>query len=145
MSHSELLNEEFASLNATRDLMEEHFARWIPILGLDTWQRVTVCYNAHLAKEKPDSCASTDVQWEYMTARINVWLPNAADLPKEQLQYVVVHELCHLLVNEMRGDPARQYTLADLEHEERVVTTLAMAFLRTACAYEAKSEGEETL
>jgi len=42
----------------------------------------------------------------------------------DEIERAVVHELCHILVNEMRED--------EIHHEERVVTGLQKAFMWVA-------------
>jgi hypothetical protein len=64
-------------------------------------------------------------QWQYLTATIAVNVPAVARMTDDELERAVLHELCHALVNEMRTDGL------DLAHEERVVTTLAAAFMWT--------------
>jgi hypothetical protein len=67
--------------------------------------------------------ADTYCRWQYMAGTIRFDLAALAQETDEGLAKIVVHEHCHLLVNEMReNDP-------DVSHEERVVTTLAKALM----------------
>ncbi len=59
--------------------------------------------------------------WEYMQATIHINVPVLDRLSKYEIERAVVHELVHILVNEMR-EPG-------ILHEERVVTQLQKAFM----------------
>lgn len=61
--------------------------------------------------------------WPYRKATINFWFNATTDLDDEDLEEVVVHELCHILVNQMREK--------GIVHEEAVVTALSKAFIWT--------------
>lgn len=63
----------------------------------------------------------TYVDWRYGTATIYFNLPGFVGLDDEEVELAVLHELVHILVNEMRE--------GERHHEERVVTGLTKAFL----------------
>jgi len=65
-----------------------------------------------------------DTVWQYQTALMNAWLPEIADLSDDEIEGHLVHELMHIVVNEMRYD-----TEENRDHEERVVTSLSRRFL----------------
>lgn len=65
-------------------------------------------------------------QWEYLQAKVAINVPEVARMNDDKLERVLVHELCHILVAEMRGDPD-----VCSDHEERTVTQLAKAFIWT--------------
>ena len=91
-----------------------------PLVG---WWRVEhAYYREGLSPEDraAGALASTHAEWEYLMATISWDIPEVAQTSDEYLEYAMVHELCHLLVNEMHAD--------GVDHEERVVTTLARAF-----------------
>ena len=71
--------------------------------------------------------------WRYMTCTIYLNIPAMKSKEAWEVEKIIIHELCHALVNEMRED--------GLDHEERVVTGLTKAFLWTE-ADAIKSEGE---
>jgi predicted SprT family Zn-dependent metalloprotease len=68
--------------------------------------------------------------WRYMHAYIGVCVPSVARVSDEELENAVVHELVHILVNEMQKK--------DQDHEERAVTltTKAILFVRDLTAKE---------
>lgn len=75
----------------------------------------------------PETAANCFAEWRYLRARVsfNMHKIYTHELPDEKLEEVVVHEFCHVLVNEMRGADF------DIAHEERVCTTLSKAFIWT--------------
>ena len=100
---------------------------WTKRLGL-AWWRVDVFYYDKIPKRfkrKHGQEVAADVfaQWEYMKVDISVNLPLIAEMTKAEMEKVIVHELCHALVNEMREEGHK--------HEERVCTRLTQAFLWT--------------
>lgn len=110
-----------------RDRALAQFLAWQTMLGLRWWR---IEYNWHdtgsslFEREAGTTCyATTTTQWEYLRAQIDINTPALRHQDDDDLEYTVVHELCHVLVAEMRG------TDWNRQHEERVVTTLAKAFL----------------
>lgn len=101
------------------------FDWWLTQLGLKWW-KVTILYiddidtiHSHFSEDVVMKCWA---DWRYMTATIEVNLLKLRTLEsKQEIESVIVHELCHILVNEMRED--------GIDHEERVVTTLQKAFM----------------
>lgn len=102
------------------------FGKWMEPLGL-LWWDLTIRYydepieiinrfdwdNDHI------TVARTLADWRYGTATIDVNVPALKDMSDEEIERVAVHELIHILVNEMRE--------GDIKHEERVVTALTKA------------------
>ena len=68
-----------------------------------------------------DACMMIHPNWKYMRAAIRINPRDTASLTDERLDWVVLHELGHLIVNEMT--PAGD---AD-DHEERICTMIANA------------------
>jgi hypothetical protein len=111
----------------TREQLKAAFDTWLRRLGL-LWWEIEVCYYddpGEIIKRFRDPggdiqvLATTYAEWKYAAARIEINLPAFDGLEADKIERVVVHELCHILVNEMRED--------DLHHEERVVTGLTKA------------------
>ena len=105
--------------------------RWVPLLGLDNWNISIKVSQADL----PDiavvrNCAAlADCEWAYRSIRIRVHGPFAAQATDERMEYHLLHEFCHGMVNEMRQFAESTWNDA-MRHEERVVDHLADAFLR---------------
>lgn len=94
-----------------------------PLVG---WWRVShVYYREGLGPEyrEAGALACADAQWEYLLATISWDMPEVARTGDDYLEYAFVHELAHLMVNEMAGE------VQDVRHQERVVTQLARAFV----------------
>ena len=102
---------------------------WIPALGLDEYHIEVAYYSdpddfpAGKGDDTGRPAAQVISKWQYMGAWLGVNMLEVADLDDVQLEEAVVHELCHVLVDEL--DPQ------DVKHEERVVTQLSKAFIRT--------------
>src|SRR3990167_8555790 len=119
-------------LNKKEKLVKSYFKKWMRSLGL-LWWSITIHYY-----DDPDSIleifksqdegrvifARTMVDWKYAQATIQVNLLAMKTMDGDEIERAVVHELCHILVNEMRED--------EIHHEERVVTGLQKAFMWVA-------------
>lgn len=98
--------------------------RWVGDLWLGQWD-IRAVYewngikNPRGASDHP--LAECDADWKYMQASIRFDLPQCSVVSDETLQEVVVHELMHCVVHEMRTE--------GIAHEERVVSHLQ----RIAC------------
>jgi predicted aminopeptidase len=108
--------------------MRDLVAKWAEPMGLLWWKIDVVYYGGYdeckqlfsdPKSANRETVAITDASWKYLEATIEVNLQRVARMDDDKLEEVVVHELAHVLVNEMReeGD----------EHEERVVTTVVKA------------------
>jgi len=111
----------------TRNKARKYFEKWTYLLGL-RWYNVQVnWYDNEKAFRKASGAEGRNVamrvysDWRYMTAVVYVNVPALAGMSDRELEEGIVHELCHILVNEMREK--------DIGHEERTVTMLASAFM----------------
>lgn len=112
--------------------------QWRDTLGLSHW-KVNHTYHdgpflvdGALDSEAVGSCLA---RWQYQTASLNFNVRETAKMSDDDLEEVVIHELMHAMVNEMRPQnlPACWVRDAgDAAHEEHVVTTLTNAILYTA-------------
>lgn len=103
--------------------------KWLRPLGL-LWWKIDIFYSDNptdvLREFGSDDdgivLARTFADWRYGTASIhfNVLDINEARLDSKEIEQVVLHELCHILVCEMCE--------GEKHHEERVVTCLTSAF-----------------
>lgn len=116
------------------DLLKAAFAEWIPRLGLAWWDIEIHYYDdpgeiVRLFRQVDNGGvvpAFVDANWMYAEAKISINLPAFDELDADKIERIVVHELCHILVNEMRE--------GELHHEERVVTGLTKAIFWVADA-----------
>ncbi len=109
-------------------LIKEYARKWTWRLGL-RWWLVDLEFYDHpksirrifATDDSEDTVlAVVFAQWQYNTAKVLFNVPGCAKLEPEKLEEVVLHELCHILVNEMRE--------GEKHHEERVVSGLQRAF-----------------
>ncbi len=106
---------------------------WQARLGLKWWRiyhtfvRDTGEFRTD-GERAPETAANCSADWRYLEAHISYNMLKCLDLDPDELEYIIVHEYCHVLVNETR-DPADLKGF--IPHEERVVTTLAKAFIWT--------------
>lgn len=110
--------------------VENLVARWKPRLKLDHW-KIAI----HPAKEPPINTKKGFAEvlaisgdWRYMKAMIFVRTANTPKFEEAQLEQSVVHELAHLLLNELADSTRADYE----DHEERVCSLLTSVFLGLA-------------
>lgn len=112
----------------TKKLVRKYIDKWITPLGL-RWWHIDVHYvrdkktiQKYFSNEDEGKVTFARVfsDWQYLKASVYVNVREAAGQTEEEIEDMILHELCHLLVNEMR-EPG-------LKHEERVVTGLQRAF-----------------
>lgn len=101
------------------------FEEWATRLGLMWWHLECVFMEDTPADFVVDDghqvAVTVEAKWEYMEALFTINTPVVAEMSDESLERLVVHELCHVLVNEMRCKSSK--------HEERVCSTLTKAFM----------------
>jgi hypothetical protein len=109
--------------------VKQMFVKWTKFLGLRWWD-ITVAYYSDPEEivnrfTRPDRdvrvVAVTWTDWKYGQAKIDINIPVIVSLSDRDIESAVVHELVHVLVNEMRE--------CEIHHEERVVTQLTKAIL----------------
>jgi len=112
-------------------VIKKYIHQWMNMLGLGWWN-VTVNYYDDpatiiqlFASAESDGIviAKVSADWKYGSATLSINLPAFEGRTEDDIERIVVHELVHILVNEMRE--------GEIHHEERVVTGLTKAFLWT--------------
>ena len=78
----------------------------------------------------PGTLATSNARWPYKVALISFNMPHCLENNDEELEEAFVHELCHLLVNELRWREGEDKDGYRMEHEEHACTELARAFIR---------------
>lgn len=101
--------------------LDKLVARWVGDLWLGQWQIDTVwCWNGIDAPDENTTVnAECSADWRYLRATVRFNIPACSELNDEKLEGIVVHELLHCVVNEMREK--------EIKHEERVVSSLQRA------------------
>ena len=100
--------------------------RWVKPLGLSWWRVDHLYYDRRkrFKTKRGEVLFYVRADWRYAQAAIDVNLPLVAQMSDEELEEYYVHELSHIFLSEMR--PAKG---DGDDHEERVATTLAKAFV----------------
>ena len=94
-------------------------------MGLDRWRGEITFLDQDRADTEGATfvaCMDTEVLWQYRQYRINVY-PVVADMPDNEVEALVVHELVHVQLAPMRNDEQARSTV------ERVTTDIEMALL----------------
>jgi hypothetical protein len=90
-------------------------------MGLGYWHVTVTMSKKNKPRENGGFLAGfCDCEWKYETAHITIYTKAIRHLSKEAIEEVVIHELVHVFLNEMRED--------GIDHEERVATQLQKAF-----------------
>ena len=106
-----------------KKLCKKYYEWWSQWLGLRWWRTSLIfveTWNSDM-----DAIAICDCKWQYMEAVVTVNLNMIADCNEEEIERVIVHELMHVFLNEMRE--------SGIKHEERVAETLCKAFMWVRC------------
>ena len=110
--------------STARKKIRKYIDKWQTSLGLGWW-KVDVYYHVdkkHIKKVLGSNRVRAQVNsdWRYSEATIHFNIPAFIYLEDHEIETVVLHELVHILVCEMRE--------GKMHHEERVVTGLTKAF-----------------
>jgi hypothetical protein len=107
-------------------ICRKYVKKWKSILFLGMWEIVINVENVIESNDHTGSggsvSADCNTDWRYLTAHIRFSFNEMSCLPEKKLEEIVIHEMMHIVVNEMRD---RGY-----KHEERVVSHLALAFAK---------------
>jgi hypothetical protein len=109
-----------------------HYQWWKKHLGLEEWDITVTYFDGPFSKKKKGDdnhkhvVADVSVWWEYRRAVMRVNLRKIREVTDERrLEYIAVHELMHVKLNEMR-----HYGADDgIYHEERTATDFGNAFM----------------
>lgn len=120
-----------------KERIQALFERWRNVLGLDEWEMRLVYRDAPYVdgngEVRSTALGCTEVEWEYRRAIMYYRVDMTIQQDDDELEYSVVHEAMHVLLNGQRpvtDNPdgiAREYRRL---FEEHTATTLALAFIR---------------
>ena len=142
------MNDE--QYEAERARVQEILNRWIKPLGLKWWSVHIEYFREPIPEEDeaprshghvlPHAVATCSCDWKYLRAILRFDLRSTEAMEPERLEWTVVHELMHIFLNETRAEDSDGDWL---DHEERVASQLANAFiwLRESLVNEAASGG----
>lgn len=105
--------------------------RWVKPIGLGGWRIKTAYRREAFTDDRFTKAAMIcTAKWQYMEALIEVSCSKIADMGDDELEQAYVHELGHIFLNEMaKGCEKCAADGQASNHEERVATTLALAFI----------------
>src|SRR4051812_31461002 len=112
--------------NAKRKQVKALFDKWTECLGL-RWYQIDLEWKAGDGEDRGDGfvrCMEVRSRWMYRTATITIWLEELTT-DEKKLERAVIHELCHILIEPMRGPDGVT------DNEELVAESLASAFCWT--------------
>lgn len=112
-----------AFTHAQREL-DSFVKEWLPRMGLETW-RGTVDYTGSISSRGEDILALVIPQWEYQQYHMTFFLPKWVDKTPEEMEFGVVHELSHCLMNSLSRNGRKP------EREELAVTLVTKALIRS--------------
>lgn len=96
---------------------------WIRPLSFG-WFQITIDYwREGFGDEKRNIIARITSKWQYREAQIEWNMPKVKELPDEELEDTLLHELAHILLNEMED---YEDTERGRKHEEHVATGIAL-------------------
>ena len=105
--------------------------KWKDLLGLYNWV-IDIMWDddvdagTHLHSLGWQALFEMVASWPYMLASLHVNCKYLCELDDERLEELIIHELMHLILAELREAKSNDLHL----HEERVVTMLSRAFNR---------------
>ena len=104
-----------------KKLARKYFKWWIHSSGLG-YGRTNLYFEEFIKDESgPDVVGLCKSDWRYQESHITLALHKLRNMDAEGIEEVVVHELIHIFLNEMREE--------GIDHEERVATNLQKAFM----------------
>lgn len=119
-----------AEYETTRAKLREWFDDWQLMLGLGSWEIQLLWTRERADDDKANagrlSLATVEADWRYQRAEITLYMPTLVECTGKAQENTVVHELLHLYLAELENKKNQHR----LDHEERVVTQIANAFLR---------------
>lgn len=88
------------------------YDKWAPILGMG-WYKVNLLFIRDTDTNEPETAAITSSQSQYRLASIRFFMPIIASQSDEDLEHIIVHELCHILIAPLSqfttDEPATNY------------------------------------
>lgn len=110
---------QFRKHEQTAEKIDGLMRKWVGDLWIGQWDVKAVYeWNGISNPEGVSSSPTAECRsnWKYMHATVRFDIPKMSELTPSEMEDVVVHELLHCVVNEMRD--------WDIDHEERVVSHL---------------------
>ena len=128
--------------NEHKARIQKLLTRWVTPMGLN-WFKVDVTWDRSYAKD--GSAAITDMSnWKYRDFGITFYMPTCADMNDEELEKLVVHELCHVLLApiscNMEGTDDNDHYRRDIMELNTEIVASAFLWVRHAGTDDQKAE-----
>jgi hypothetical protein len=125
-----LTDKEFALVRRRINVLTE---RWGAEIGMNWW-KLQIAYErdgAAMGRDENWVCTMTAAaKWQYRDAKITVNCEMAHEADDETLEEWFVHELAHVLVNEMRAITSEEKVRDGwIDHEEHVCVGIQRALV----------------
>lgn len=111
------------ALEKQKKRVRRYLDKWRNLLCLWNWTG-GVSWSEERKTGEPEGAetlADVYVDWKYLDYCINFYLPCLPGKTDKEIERYVIHEMAHILVNEMREE--------GIKHEERVASQLTNALL----------------
>ena len=119
--------------NSIKSKIAKSIKYWAVSLGLSHWDSIDfLCHrDSHEMDIGASDCsvAAISCDWTYRHALIKFNVQRMKEFSKQEIDAVVVHELSHCLVNQMRELLSMEENDPWIKHEESTVTGIAIAVL----------------
>lgn len=115
-----MTSTEYESVKKT---VKKYWSRWHQPLGLADW-KIGISFSDGRGvsrREGYEVAATCDADWSYRSADVTFYIGSLHGKDDEEIESIVVHEMMHIFVNEMREE--------GIKHEERVCESLTWAFI----------------
>lgn len=117
----------------TKERLEKFLTKWHPLLQMGFYQ-LKYDYVRTYCPDDSDTCAVTNSSWVYRKAHITWYIQKLSELNDDELEDVVVHEFCHVLLAPVTQDQPQEWH----EQVEFVTQTMAMLLINVQ-----KSDGDK--
>jgi len=105
-------------------VFKRQFKRWTYMVKHYGWKLTMYYYDCHedMPKEAGEDCIGyTVINFKYLEAVIYINLKKGHDMDEKEIEYVVIHELTHLLVSPLQES-------SEITPLEYTVTSIARIF-----------------
>jgi hypothetical protein len=84
-------------------VLDKYIKKWKRYLFLNTWL-LDSSIRDYIQNDRDniDTIATCDAEWKYFHVTLNFSYAKMRDMKKTEIEKIVIHELLHAVVNEMR-------------------------------------------
>ena len=107
-----------------KDRLEKVLTKWHPLLQMG-WYTLNYEYRRNPHEEDPEIAAVTNTAWTYRRARITWYMPTLHGLTHDELENIVLHEFCHVILAPVTQDQPPEWK----EQIEYTTETMAVILM----------------